>query len=189
MSTEIIPSAAADGAPRVDPEGAVLVPDHVLAEALGYAHARSIRVLIKRHLPMLETLGSLHRRDALITAGKGARHTVTVFDLNEAQADYLILAAQTKRADIERAKVAELRGMFRRGALVARDAAAEAELVAIADRHAERMSDAAAMKNASRIMRAGRRKLPAWVRGKQFEVMEARREAASNDLGDISDPF
>lgn len=189
MSTEVIPYAAADGALKVEPEAPVLVPDHVLADALGYAHARSIRVLIKRHLPMLETLGSLHRRDALITAGKGAQHTVTVFDLNEAQTDYLILAAQTKRANIERAKVAELRGMFRRGALVARDAAAEAELVAIAERHAERMSDAAAMRNASRIMRAGRRKLPAWVRAKQFEAMEARRAAAGDDLGDINDPF
>ncbi|MGO4728091.1 MULTISPECIES: hypothetical protein [unclassified Inquilinus] len=174
MSNEIILCAQ----PPLLADEPVLAPDTVLAEALGYAHARSVRVLIKRHLAMLETLGPLHRRDAMVAIGSGAQRKTTVFDLNEAQCDYLILAAQTKRANVERAKVAELRGMFRRGALVAKDSEAVAELAAIQERHVERLSDAAAMKAASRIMKAGRRKLPDWVRTKQFETMEARRAAA-----------
>lgn len=74
------------------------VPDLHLAEALGYERPTNIRALIKRHLPMLEAMGSLHQREAMVEAGKGARRSVTEYHLNRAQTAFLVAKSGTNQA-------------------------------------------------------------------------------------------
>jgi hypothetical protein len=50
------------------------------------------------------------------------------------------------------------------------------------------MGDRTAIKAASKLM-SSKRRLPDWVRAKQFATMEARREAAADTHDDFSDAF
>lgn len=110
------------------------VRDLDLANALGFERPTSIRVLIKRNLPMLEAMGSLHQIDAMIVAGKGARRSVTEFRLTRPQAAFIIAKAGTKRADSLAVSIAEVFAMATDGRLAPVDEAALAALGAIRER-------------------------------------------------------
>ncbi len=114
------------------------VPDLQLAEALGYDRPTSIRILIKRHLAMLEAMGSLHQRDAMIETGKGARRSVTEYHLNRAQTAFLVAKSGTKLADSLAVKMAEVFALFAEGKLYAVDERSEAELQNIEKRERAR---------------------------------------------------
>lgn len=110
------------------------VPDLHLAEALGYERPTNIRALIKRHLPILEAMGSLHQREAMIEVGKGARRAVTEYHLNRAQTAFLVAKSGTKLADSLAVKMAEVFAMFAEGKLSVVDEQAQAELLDIESR-------------------------------------------------------
>lgn len=105
------------------------VRDLDLAQALGYGRPDSIRVLIKKKLPMLEQFGSLHRSDAVITAGKGAKREVTEFHLNRKQAIHLTTQAGTPKARAMTVLVVEVFDKFLDGKVqpVDRETALELE--------------------------------------------------------------
>jgi hypothetical protein len=116
------------------------VRDLDLANALGFQRPTSIRVLIKRNLPMLEAMGSLHQIDAMIVAGKGARRAVTEYRLTRPQAAFIIAKAGTKRADSLAVSIAEVFAMAADGRLAPVDEAASAELGAVRERQESRLA-------------------------------------------------
>ncbi|GLS23878.1 hypothetical protein GCM10007874_68990 [Labrys miyagiensis] len=109
-----------------------------LAKALGYSRPNDFRKLIKRHASALKAMGSLRHGVAMIEAGKGAKREVTEYQLSFAQAAFLVGKAGTTLADSLAVKMAEVFALYTAGRLVAVDAAAQAELDAIAAREAER---------------------------------------------------
>ncbi len=117
---------------------AATIADIQLAKALGYGRPTNIRLLIKRHLPLLEAMGLVHQREAPIVSGKGRVSTVTEYHLNPAQTAFIIAKSGTKHADSLTVKMAEVFALFSEGGLVAVDAAAEAQLAGIEARETER---------------------------------------------------
>lgn len=110
------------------------VQDLDLAKALGYERATSIRVLIKRNLPMLEAMGPLHQAEAMVVIGSGARRSITEYRLTRAQAAFIIAKAGTKRADSLAVSIAEIFAMAADARLAPVDASAAAELGTIGQR-------------------------------------------------------
>lgn len=114
------------------------VHDLRLAEALGFKRPANIRNLIKRHRAILEAIGPLLQREAMVGIGSGARRAVTEFHLSKAQAAFIIGKSDTREADSVLALISESFAMLSDGKLVAVDEAAQAELDAAAERAAER---------------------------------------------------
>lgn len=114
------------------------VQDLRLAELLGYERPANIRNLIKRHLPMLEAMGPLLQREAMVEIGSGATRAVTEYHPNRAQAAFLIAKAGTKLADSLTVKMAEIFAMFSEGRLVPVDETSAEEIAAIEARERAR---------------------------------------------------
>jgi hypothetical protein len=123
----------------IEDGGEVRVLDLTLAEKLGFSEARMIRKLIRRHAASLEGIGSLGRR--VTNPGPKGGRPGTAFYLNEAQAHFITAKADTKLADIELARVAQVFTEYRRGNLIAKDAEAQAQLDAIEAKRLERLAD------------------------------------------------
>jgi hypothetical protein len=141
MSTDIILTSDHSGLPA-EP----LVPDTVLAERLGYEHARDIRKLIKRNLAALGAMGLVRHHSAPIVSGKGRVQHVTTYSLNRAQAAFLVSKARTKRADSLAIVIAEVFAEFSEGSLIAKDAEAQARLDGVAQRYRDRSAGWEALK-------------------------------------------
>lgn len=110
----------------IEDGGEVRVLDLTLAEKLGFSEVRMIRKLIRRHAASLEAIGSLGRR--VTNPGPKGGRPGTAFYLNEAQAHFITAKSDTKLADIELARVAQVFTEYRRGNLIAKDATAQATL-------------------------------------------------------------
>ncbi|MBN9433482.1 MAG: hypothetical protein J0I45_13705 [Bosea sp.] len=117
---------------------AATIVDIQLAKVLGYGRPTNIRLLIKRHLPMLEAMGLVHQREAPTVSGKGRVSTVTEYYLNRAQAAFIIAKSGTKHADSLTVKMAEVFALFTGGGVVAVDQAAAVQLAGIEARETER---------------------------------------------------
>lgn len=131
-----ITSAPSEAAFPTTEEGTV--HDLRLAEALGFKRPANIRNLIKRHRAILEAIGPLLQREAMVGIGSGAKRAVTEFHLSKAQAAFIIGKSDTREAESVLALISESFAMLSEGKLVAADEAAQAELDAAAARAAER---------------------------------------------------
>lgn len=133
----IIPTLQAAHSPALSEP---TIRDLDLANALGYERPTDIRKLVKRHQPLLEAMGSLRQRGAMILAGKGAQRSVTEYHLTRAQAAFIIAKASTKRAGSLAVTIAEIFDMAAAGRLVPVDEAAAAELGAVTERQDARLA-------------------------------------------------
>lgn len=130
-------------APRAAPSLAlteIIVHDLALAAALGYERPANIRNLIKRHTALLEAMGPLLQREAMVAIGSGARRAITEYRLTRAQAAFIIAKAGTKRADSLAVSIAEVFAMAADGHLAPVGEVASAELGAIRERQDSRLA-------------------------------------------------
>lgn len=116
-----------------------IVQDLQLAKALGYKRPSNIRNLIKRNLAVLETLGIIASRKAMIETGKGAHREVEEFHLNRKQAAFIAARSNTKRGAVATAYMVEVEALFHGGHLAVVDTPeAQAALKAAEERDRER---------------------------------------------------
>ncbi len=93
------------------------VADIHLASTLGYQRVAPIRMLIRRNLSVLKTMGPVCHRSVPAISGRGHSSAVTEYHLNPAQAAFIIAKSRAKHADILATMMPEVFAMLSDGDL------------------------------------------------------------------------